>query len=182
MASCPRLADINKLTYSTYEDASTPSTAWAISLQFDVDFNLSDANTAFQGRLVFEPYYTNTIQHGVWQTWDALAGVWWASNQTASGGLCPISAPCTTAQVLTDFPNIGVRTGDVLLFKAGAPWTGFNGNVDNFTIGTPSGTTTFDFEAPVPCTTDCYVRPDGNDLNGGSADTPADAKKTIRPR
>ncbi len=175
-----RFADITSLSYSTYQDpASSAASNLAISLQFDADYDLTDSNTAWQGRLVFEPYYTNTVVKGAWQTWNPLAGVWWASGAPGST-FCPISTPCTWAQVLSHFPNGGIRVGGALQFKAGGPWPGFDGNVDAFTIGTISGTTTYDFNAPVQCTTDCYVRPDGNDLNGGTADTPADAKQTIQ--
>ena len=31
--------------------------------------------------LVYEPYLNGaTIQEGVWQTWDAIPGTWWASR------------------------------------------------------------------------------------------------------
>lgn len=40
----------------------------AVSLQFDMDYNLADSNTAWQGRLVYEPYATETVNTGAWQT------------------------------------------------------------------------------------------------------------------
>jgi hypothetical protein len=60
--------------------------------------------------------------------------------------------PCTWQQVLTAFPNAGIRntTTSGFLFKAGGPWSpGFDGNVDAFKIGIRSFRTTYDFE-PVP--------------------------------
>jgi hypothetical protein len=44
------LSDITKLEYSTYRASGGP--VQAISLQFNVDMDVTDANTTFQGRLV----------------------------------------------------------------------------------------------------------------------------------
>lgn len=148
-----RLDQITELRYSTYKNTN-PDQAVDIGLQFDIDYDVTDANTAFQGRLVFEPYQTGTTpQQNVWQTWHALAGKWWASrtNATGSNGACPQSAPCTWPQVLAAFPNAGIHANygipGVLLFRAGGPWAnGYDGNVDAFTIGVNTTFTTFNFE------------------------------------
>ncbi|MCZ7567881.1 MAG: right-handed parallel beta-helix repeat-containing protein [Ardenticatenaceae bacterium] len=115
-----------------------------------------------------------------WQTWNPLTGKWWASGAPGNS-LCPQSSPCTTAQVLTTWPNTGLRSDDGFLwFKAGGPWSsGFDGNVDAFTIGVNGVETTYDFEPETLCTTTCYVNAaTGNDAFGG--DTPGSAKKTIQ--
>ena len=153
-----RFDEITNLQYSTYRASADAGNNLAISLQFEVDYDLSDLGTAFQGRLVFEPYLTpgvgGTVISGTWQTWSPLAGRWWASNVVASGGLCPQASPCTWAQVLANWPNGGLRdagpgTGGLLL-KAGAPWPSFDGNVDALTVGVLGADTTYDFE---PCAT-----------------------------
>lgn len=155
-----RLADITRLTYHTYGNVPT----LANSLQFDVDSDLSDINTAFQGRLVFEPYLNGTVNANTWQSWDTLAGVWWGSTGSGTRPVtvaCPQSSPCTTAQLLTLFPNVGVRyvgPGDPangrLIFRAGGPWTGgFTGSVDAVTIGINGADTTYDFEPTTPTVT-----------------------------
>jgi hypothetical protein len=176
-----RLDQIETLSYSTYQPASTSNPAWATALQLDMDYDLTDNNTSWQGRLVYEPYLSGTaITHGAWQTWDARAGKWWASGAPGNTN-CPQASPCTYAQVLSNWPNAGLRpTVGILQFKAGGPWTGgFTGNVDNFTIKIAGNETTYDFEPIVPCTTTCYVDgTNGNDLNGGTSET--DAKKTIQ--
>jgi parallel beta-helix repeat protein len=147
-----RMDDITSLRYSSYQNGNA-NTIVTASLQFDIDYDLTDANNAFQGRLVFEPYQTptNTVQQLVWQDWDALAGRWWASNVIGQGA-CPQSNPCTWAQVLAAFPNAGIRntTTSGVIFKAGGPvGSNFDGNVDAFKIGIRGFHTTYDFE-PVP--------------------------------
>jgi hypothetical protein len=152
------LNQITELRYSTYKNTN-PDQAVDIGLQFDIDYDSTDAITGFQGRLVFEPYQTGTNpQQNVWQTWHALAGKWWASRTGApnspspgSNGLCPQSAPCTWPQVLANFPNASIHANygipGVLLFRAGGPWAnGYDGNVDAFTIGVSNVYTTVNFE------------------------------------
>ena len=156
-----RLDQITQLQYSTFRSAGSGPTA--VALQFDVDSNLNDANEAYQGRLVFEPYLTpgNVVQSGTWQIWSPLDGMWWGSGSGPTRPIseaCPQGDPCTWDEILAQFPHAGVHrtvTGNpatgVLLFRAGGPWDGgFVGNVDAFTIGVNGDTTTFDFEATAP--------------------------------
>ncbi|MBI2723860.1 MAG: right-handed parallel beta-helix repeat-containing protein [Chloroflexi bacterium] len=149
-----KFSDITALQYSTYETPSTPAFL-AGSLQFDVDYDVTD-----------------------------LGGKWWATKAPGNAvGMCPQSTPCTWAQVLGFFPNAGIPSIpgiNFVYFKAGGGWSSFDGNVDAFTIITTSSSTTYDFDAPLPCSTNCYVRTDGNDANSGSANTPGDAKQTIQ--
>lgn len=156
------LSNITNLSYNTYR--ATGSAALAPSLQLEFDANGLDATTTWQGRLVYEPYFTQTVNTGTWQNWNTLAtsttvgtstatstGNWWFSNAALSA-TCSQANPCTWAEVLTAFPNASIRnagtsTGAVL-FKAGGGWTGgFTGNVDAFTIGVSGNNTTYDFEA-----------------------------------
>ncbi len=150
-----RLDNLGRLRYSSYQ---TNNTIVAISLQFDIDYDLTDASNAYEGRLVFEPYQIPaTVLQGVWQNWDALGvGKWYGTRTTVTVGNssvpnpCQQNTPCTWQQVLANFPNAGMRNPGALLFKAGGPWPpGFRGNVDAFKIGKGVNLTTFDFE-PVP--------------------------------
>jgi hypothetical protein len=148
-----RFDSITELAYSTYR--SSGGSPLALSLQFDVDTNLTDSLTNYQGRLVFEPYFSHTVLDDTWQTWDALQGAnWWFSKGTLiPSNTCVQGSVCTWAQVLAEFPNAGVLPGYGTMFKAGSAWTNFDGNVDNFTIGINGASTTFDFEpAPEPAT------------------------------
>jgi hypothetical protein len=178
------LTQITTLSYDTYRSSFDAGNNLAVALQFPIDFSTSDSLTGFQGRLVFEPYQGagGTVPQNTWQHWNALGGLWWASKTsvTGSNGLCPQSNPCTWSQVQMNWPTARIRPDAVgLVFKAGSNWAGFNGNVDNFTIGLSGTNTTYDFEPETQCTTVCYVNgATGNDGYGG--DTPATAKKTIQ--
>jgi hypothetical protein len=142
-----RLADITTLGYSSYSEGT--STILAPSLQFDIDYDLTDANTAWQGRLVYEPYQDGSvITPGAWQTWAPMTGKWWASGAPGNG-TCPQSTPCTWSQVLTAFPNAGLRAGNGWLhFRVGVWAGGFTGYVDNFAFGVAGDVTTYNFERP----------------------------------
>ncbi len=178
-----RLDAISELTYSTYRSSADAGNNLAIALQLDLDFNLSDSNNGFQGRLVYEPYntYGGAVVQNTWQTWDALAGRWWVSraSSVSPASTCIQATPCTIAQILAAYPNAGIHNdpGSGFVFKAGSGWASFDGNADALRVGINGVTTQYDFEDTPQCTTDCYVSPSGNDLNGGTSY--ADAKKTI---
>lgn len=175
-----RLDQITEMKYSTYQNnSSNPAlSAQAISIQFEVDSDITDGNTAFQGRLVFEPYQTpsNTIQQGVWQEWSPLNGRWWGTGSTGRpiSIACPQSAPCTWATILASFPNAGIRATGVgpgsggLFFKAGSGWNPsggpiWNGNVDRLVLGLNSSNTTVDFEPTPPVVSiSGFTAPEGN--------------------
>jgi hypothetical protein len=155
-------SNITTLQYSTYRTAGDP--ALAASLQLNVDADSTDGTTGWQGRLVYEPYYTQTVNTGVWQTWDTQddsagtgTGNWWFSNGTlATNTGCTQANPCTWSEVKTALPNGSIhQTLGGVGFKAGSNWSsGFTGNVDKFVIGVKTGsnthTTTYDFEPEVP--------------------------------
>jgi nitrous oxidase accessory protein NosD len=176
-----KLGDITRLEYSTYQPLSSASTVQTASLQFNIDNDLTDLDVGWKGRLVFEPYYSETVVKGGWQTWDTLTqGRWWATGAPMSY-TCSIATPCTWADVLTYFPEAGIHTVFTgMLFKAGSGWpSGSETNVDAFTIGISGDDTTFDFEPETSCTTICYADAvNGDDSYGG--DSPASAKKTIQ--
>lgn len=146
-------SSITDLTYSTYRTAPVTG-IFANTLQFNVDYDLTDADESWQGRLLFEPYYTGTpVTAAIWQTWDTLtaAAAWWASGSPGNA-TCSQPSPCTWAEVLAAFPNAGIHaTLPGVLLKAGGGWPGgFDGNVDDLTIGISGVTTTYDFEMDVP--------------------------------
>ena len=152
-----KFADITTLTYSTYKTTPTaPSDVLAIALQFPVDNDVTDGDFAFRGRLVFEPYHEPSlgpVVAGVWQTWNTLSGKWWlssAGNPTRFPlSVCSQSAPCTRAELLGYYPDIGILdipSAPNTILKAGSGWTNFDGNTDALQVGIAGTTTTYNFE------------------------------------
>jgi hypothetical protein len=152
------LGNVNELSYWTYhKPTSGGSPDVTISLQFDMDYDSTDASFSWQGRLIFEPINDSNQpapQKGVWQKWDALAGKWWMSGFPIVAGSqmrtipFPQSSPGTWDEILDMFPTMRVRplVGATAL-KAGGPWPGgFDGNVDAFKIGIGPNSITYDFE------------------------------------
>jgi len=152
-----KFADITTLSYSTYKTTPTaPADVLAIALQFPVDNDVTDSDFSFRGRLVFEPYHEPSLGPvvvGMWQTWNTLAGKWWLSSAGTPSRfpsfVCAQSAPCTVAQLLGYYPNIGIR--DIpgqpnTVLKAGSGWTNFDGNTDAFKVGIGGVITTYNFE------------------------------------
>jgi hypothetical protein len=138
------LANVNGLDYWTFQ----PGPTLAIALQFDIRYRSTD--TAYGGRLVFEPYQNGAVTVGSgWRHWDASSGLWWASKTSPAGsnGLCPQSNPCPLSTILSAYPNATLSQN--LVLKAGSGWTGFTGNADALTVSTTGGSTTYDFEPDV---------------------------------
>ncbi len=151
-----RFDDIVSLGYSTYR--ATAGVALP-ALQFEFDPNLTDAVTTYSGRLVYEPYLSQVVSSGVWQTWNPMnnnpAGNWWFSDTTvATASGCTMALPCTWAEVQSIYPDGGIRDAGIFtgatLFKVGSGGGVYTGNVDKFVIGIQNGytttTTTYDFE------------------------------------
>ena len=158
-----RLDQLTELSYSTYRQSADAGNNLAIALQLNVDYDLSDADSSYQGRLVYEPYRAapGGVPQGTWQRWDTRAGKWWGTRATVKkNGVsvtnsCVQASPCTWAQVLGLFPNLGIhKVYGAVVLKAGSGWAAFRGNVDALSIGIAGITTTFDFETliPVPAT------------------------------
>ncbi len=146
------LSNINTLTYQTYRQSG--SAALAPSFQMLVDYDLTDGNTGWQGRLVYEPSLSGTNPStGVWESWDTLDvnARWWAT-QPPGNATCSQGTPCTWATILSTFPNAGIHsTFPMVGFKAGGGWaSSFVGNVDDFTIEVSGVTTNYDFEFSAP--------------------------------
>jgi hypothetical protein len=140
-----KLSQITALNFWFYQ-ATSAGNGYPV-LQFDIDYNLNDGNTAFQGRL--------SSLHGAaplntWTNVNALTGTWYATGAPGNGP-CGQATPCTTAQVLSAFPNAGIRNdptakGALLLRLGGPIASGATVYADNLTITRPSGTTTTNFE------------------------------------
>ncbi len=159
------LADIHQLKYSTYRQAG--DNALAVALQFNIDVDSTDANNGWQGRLVYEPYYTHEVAQGEWQEWNTMdnsgSGNWWFSGAPGNA-TCSMANPCTWSEVIAAFPHARIHpTLGAINFKAGSGWNAFTGNVDKLIITVTDDTTTVDFE-PDQATTSSDTE-DNNDTS-----------------
>ncbi len=144
------LRDINTLTYHTYRQSGGVNLAPA--LQFNIDYDLTDGDNSWQGRLVYEPVYSGaTPSTGVWEAWDTLAAdaKWWATGGPGVGTCIAGAGACTIGEILANWPNAGIHAAiPGIGFKAGGGWTGgFVGNVDDFTIQVHGDTVHYNFES-----------------------------------
>lgn len=141
-----RLDAFLQLSYWTHVDVAPQAPA----LQFSVDYDETDGDVSWQGRLVFEPSSAGTVNAGTWQEWDALAGEWWATGEPGKTA-CPQSDPCTWAEILSAFPDAAIH-GPALgqfLVKVGSGWSGSHTTyVDGIRVETTGGVdVVYDFEA-----------------------------------
>ena len=153
-----RLADLPSLSYATWQQVDNTK---AVSFQIGLDTDVTDTDTSWQGRMVFEPYlgntdfYGNLITDGIWQTWlvNKPAANWWLTwspSLTTKYGTnpCPQADPCTYSELLGLYPDAGFNTGfgTPLILKAGSGWASFNGFADAPAVGTSQVQEYWDFE------------------------------------
>lgn len=154
------IADFETLEYSYYVTSSTSDTA--PSFQLGIDFDLTDGNEGFQGRMVYVPSATGPAPEGEWVTVNTLldngTGNWFFSRQASSDGKCPLGDPCNLSEILADFPNIGIHpigeegTGAGFGFigmKVGSGEGAVDANVDAVKIkleGADQNTVVYNFE------------------------------------
>jgi hypothetical protein len=163
-------SDLTFLSYKTYQP---PGAVNATTLQFDADYDYSDATTSFQGRVVFEPREStlpnpSPVKTETWQTWNPMTATtgWWQTGNAIVGNgnvgqTCTQGSPCSFQQLLAAYPKLSIRpvvgvfangtpnAGGIWL-KAGSNWTPlpFVGSVDSLTVavknGDVNGTVTYD--------------------------------------
>ena len=147
------IADLTSLSYSTY------ATSWNGQQIPYLTIWLSNGD-----RLWFEPDYSSVgAGNGngspqadpalnTWQTWDALNGMWYTDNFFGPGSSAKtwtdvLAAEGTGVTIVDNGAKGGIRIASGFASSGDV----FNAYVDNFTIGTAGGTTTYDFElAAVP--------------------------------
>jgi hypothetical protein len=151
-----RFDAITQLQYSNYRWAAVEAPNNPTKLELVVDFDLDDAVTTDQGRLIYDPSLNGgfVVADSQWQTWNARAGKWWGTQSSVTrGGVsvanpCVVTSPCTWAELLASFPNLGVHNvnGAIVLEAAPATSFGTRTSVDGVVVGVGSYVTTFDFE------------------------------------
>ena len=161
-----KLADILNISYKTY--VQTGNNLIAPSIQLDVDRDVTDADSSWQGRLVYEPYQNGTVTDGQWQSWNATSGKWWLTKPTSfPAAACGQGSPCTFAQLAAAYPNVGLSAvaGGSLGLKAGSSWMTFKGNVDDFQFATASVNDVYNFEPDTTKPTATLTEPAANSYN-----------------
>ena len=146
-----RLADLTSLIFSTYCTQNDGKQFPFMVIALD-----AGGGATVDKYLYFEPAYQSpgqpATQMNTWQTWNALAGGWTDSPNTGTNirSLANYLASRPNAQLA----NPGAVYGAVNLLVGGVGDNyQFNGYVDNVTIGTASGGTTYNFEVtPEPAT------------------------------
>ena len=179
-----RLSQITQLSYYTYRSPDDPDNRPIVTLQFDIDFDITDANLQPQGRLVFAPKRTGTPEPmGSWQKWDTLAwdALWFATTSPTDHDDCTSHEPCTWGSVLKHFPNAAIHpvNGQLLFYASNPGLSTVPAHADALTVGVGQQRVTYDFEPADPCKETCYV--DGvNGSDAFSGNSPASALRTIQ--
>jgi hypothetical protein len=151
------LADLTSLSYSTYVTSNNGQ-------QFPyIQISVSDnGGTTPTDVLTFEPPYQTLAANGnsnlpdqgatqlnEWQTWNAQTGGWYWGNSLGGDGqedtLADYLAANPDATIVANSPYF--PGGITFLSGYADPTLPDNGYIDDVTIGTTTGTTTFDFEA-----------------------------------
>jgi hypothetical protein len=144
------LADVNDLSYWTFQAATPqpPIAAVSYQLQIDADGTIGDG----QGftTLVFEPYQSGiaggVVLPATWQQWDVDSGQFWSSRAVASGTcvlapgaggppfytLATLKTLCPDAVVLGNGVNIGTFNPGYTVATDGVQ---FNDTIYNFELG-----------------------------------------------
>jgi hypothetical protein len=153
-----KISDLTTLSYSTY------ATAWNGQQDTFLDIYINTTGNAgggYDDRIIFEPDYGSSDfvaggpappVLGQWQTWNVLNGKFYDDNGNGGNGganALPWSsflALYPNAVLVNDDGNGGVG-GLRITIGAVDPSQSADVNVDNFTIGTAAGSTTYDFEA-----------------------------------
>jgi hypothetical protein len=153
------LADFATLEYTFWVTSSTSATG--PSLQLGIDYDLTDPNQGFQGRMVYVPGTTGPVPTGQWITTDVLAdnaGGNWFFTRPPGNAVCTQANSCNFSEILGLFPNIGIHPiGPIgpgagfgfIGFKVGSGEGAVDANVDSITIkldGATEPITVYDFE------------------------------------
>ena len=127
------LAEVEELGYCTrLVDGPRP---YAVTLQINLDADVTDNDQSWQGRLVYTPSYNGAVIQGEWQCWNTLVGKWWATGGPVAE-YAPVDNPQPLGTLLAHFPHLGVNaTYSVVALKAGDGWHDFLGEASPVVIG-----------------------------------------------
>jgi hypothetical protein len=109
-----RIADITAISYATYRNPPNLGVALP-SINIEIDKDGGDLLPGDYMSLVYEPYVNGaSIQNGVWQTWNTIPGIWWATRPLvrADGTPC-VPQACTLpwSEIVAIMPNATIVGG-----------------------------------------------------------------------
>lgn len=161
-----QLSTITALSYETYS-VSGSSGPYLLEPTLQIDVANSPTDSSF-GRLVFDPYLLgDNPAADTWVTWNPLttAGGWVFSSSSEAatthnsncviGNAAELTSACSLATILAnDSDNLYVsNTYEQFGFRTGGSGVMEDSYVDQLTVGTSAGATTYDFQpAPEPST------------------------------
>jgi hypothetical protein len=137
------LADVDTLSYWTFQSEDVQPPHAAVSYQVQIDANGLAAEGGFT-TLVYEPYQNGAVVKGVWQQWDVDNGQFW-SSRTFVSGTCVLAAGAGGAP----FYNLALLKTlcpDAVVLGIGV---NIGSNNPGYTVATDGVTfndTTYDFE------------------------------------
>lgn len=100
------LAQVDELRYCTRLDAGPRP--YAVTLQLNIDADVSDDDNGWQGRLVYTPSHNGAVIQGEWQCWNTLVGKWWATGGPVAQ-YAAVDNPQPLGTLLARFPNLGIH-------------------------------------------------------------------------
>ena len=143
-----RISDITAISYATYRNQPTPGGVALPSINIQIDKNGGAIPSVVFMTLVYEPYINNvSIQDGVWQTWNTIPGIWWATRPITrpDGTVCqPHSCTLSWSEIVAAMPNATILGGFGV--NQGSGNGGLVGATDALTIGYGGNTWVYDFE------------------------------------
>ena len=128
--------------YATLKEVGDPAPLPTLQINIAADVTDPTTNQTWQGRAVFEPYYTGapTSTLNTWQRWNFMHGAGWWFTKAPLSNFAGINNPTTWGNILAHYPNMGTTVNPALaaiLFKVGSGWNNFVGYVNDFTIASP---------------------------------------------
>jgi hypothetical protein len=144
-----RVSTITTLSYSTFVASNNGQQAPYLTIWIHTDGG--------DDRLWFEPPYAGPVVLNQWQSWDALNATsgWYDDRGTHGAG--PGANSVSLATLLANLASDGYTNATIYNPSAtlggirvatgfASPQDVFNTYVDNFSIGTTAGVTSYDFE------------------------------------
>jgi len=143
-----RIADIRAISYATYRNQPATGGVALPSINIEID---KDGGAFLPGdymSLVYEPYINGaSIQDGIWQTWNTIPGIWWATRPITRPDLSvclPQVCTLSWSDIVAAMPNATILGGFGV--NQGSFSGGLVASTDALTIAYGGSTWVYNFE------------------------------------